>query len=206
MRRSVGTLLSCQSNLGLLNQLALCPITPIGRESGLRIRKVWVQIPCRVPGHIHVLLKSCYFSRCWAPLKTARLFFMGEPSDGHSAGCKPVANGIVGSSPTSLTKVYCLVVSSDLLMHEKLSRNCHLYAPVAQRKERGATNPGLVGVQIFSGVPYTDLAQLEEHGPYKAEVMGSSPLVRTNKTHTATEKILGIFLTGLGVMRLWWNW
>lgn len=26
---------------------------------------------------------------------------------------------------------------------------------------------------------YTDLAQLEEHGPYKAEVMGSSPLVRT---------------------------
>lgn len=36
-------------------------------------------------------------------------------------------------------------------------------------------------VQILSGVPYTELAQLEERGPYKADVMGSSPLLRTIK-------------------------
>ena len=28
---------------------------------------------------------------------------------------------------------------------------------------------------------YTELAQLEERGPYKADVMGSSPLLRTMK-------------------------
>ena len=56
-------------------------------------------------------------------------------------------------------------------------------------------------------VQYAELAQLEEHGPYKAEVQGSSPWRRTNKTHTAILlKYIGyIYLTGLGVMRECWN-
>ena len=96
----------------------------------------------------------------------------------------PWSNDIVGSSPTSLTKVYCLAVSSDPPMREKLSRNCHLYAPVAQRRERGATNPGLVGVQIFSGVPYVGrqvLKAIKTIEASKLEHGRREPLASTTK-------------------------
>ena len=83
---------------------AICPITPTGRESGLRIRKVWVQIPCRVPGHICVLLKV-YHSRGaghHSKLPTSSLIWESRAMVAQRA-VTPWPNGIVGSSPTSLT-------------------------------------------------------------------------------------------------------
>lgn len=91
------------------------------------------------------------FSRCWASLKTVYVLLWASRVMVTQRAVNPWLNCIVGSSPTSLTRSYCLPVSSAPCQINGLETGFICASSSTDKSTR--LRPVRLGVQIFSGVP-----------------------------------------------------